>query len=156
MNAMQMTQQEREAIITKLDEQCKERFKTIQELNQRFRKLNSSETTLEVMQIEFSQTNTIEQRIANISHTIQKLLLDYVNPPERDNNKLTVDQLLQRLDQTLPLDKNIFDLVNQENLRSNPMIHAINNELGPQIGTKLMLAAQKYIEKKFKPVQGKQ
>jgi hypothetical protein len=107
------------------------------------------------MVTEFPQTNIIEQRITSISHTIQKLLLDYVNPTERDNNTLTVDQLLQRLDQTLPLDKKVFDLVNQENLRSNPMIHAINNELGPQIGTKLMLASLKYLEKKFKPVQGK-
>ena len=141
MHAMQMTQQEREAIVNQLGELAEQRLASAQELKQKFSDLNNSKITVDNMQTEAHQIDDILKHITNLSNTIEELLRNYINPPELYKDKLDEAGLLKRLDETIPLDEKVFNLINQSNQQADSYADTVN-ELVQQILQNLAQAAK--------------
>ena len=141
MHAVQMTQQEREAIVTKLDELTQQRLVSAQALKQKFTDLNNSEITVDKMQTEAHQIKDILKHITNLSDTIEESLRSYINPQANYKDKLDEAGLLKRLDETIPLDEKVFNLINQSNQQADSYADTVN-ELVQQILAKAAQAAE--------------
>lgn len=141
MHAVQITQQEREAIVTTLDKLAQQRLASAQELTQKIINLNNSKITVDIMEAEAPRIDAILTQITNLSYTIEASLRHYINPPEPYKDKLDEAGLLKRLDQTVHLDKKVFDLINQSNQQADTYSATIN-ELVQQIYERLAQAAQ--------------
>jgi hypothetical protein len=141
MHAMQMTQQEREAIVTTLDKLAQQRLTTVQELTQKLIDWNNSEATIKSMQDQIPQLNVKLENVTKLCHTIEKSLRSYINPSANYKDKLDEAGLLKRLDLTVPLDKKVFDLINESNQQADSYTHTVN-ELVQQILAKAAQAAR--------------
>ena len=129
MHAMQITQQEREQIVTELNELAQEILATAKTLKEKFIDLNSSEKiTQDIMKAKAPQIDVTNDFLEHYLSNIETKLRQYINPPESCKDTL-IKELLKHLDHTKPLDKKVFDIITENNKLINPYLIAINNEL---------------------------